>query len=439
MKKLFKIKSFLSAGAAIFATTLPLIAISCSNSNNNQNIHLTKDIVAKNVSEKGIWNGKTRLTYEDLKSFKEIDNDAFDIENINFDFIELPSNIVLSNIDKKVDWSGVNLIKIKDVGEKNLTISSNILFSRDTSDITTSTFTALTISNRVDKYDLVLPTSIDVDKFTSYSICENFYDENIFQNIEQINFTNSNLLINYIGTNAFKDCNKISDSLNISISNSNSISSVLPILSILFIKDNAFENSSITGLSISLDPNLTSLNFIGLGISISDNAFRNCSNLLSFRIWLNGNEYFPNLIDIGNSSFSNCENLKDIFFYSSSSNVELNILDNCFSVGNESQKKLERNILINSNLNLNLTLGNSVFSGNYSSFKSLIISSLGDGEQIQYNFENSFKDIRVDLNNFIFIINKSKDNSFKDVGFTQIQEDKFLFYEDILGELFPNL
>ncbi len=171
---------------------------------------LTNEVVKSNFSENGIWENKASLTSSDLREFTHIKKDAFDNININIESIEIPSTCTMENDDfYSIKWENVSLITLENNKGSSLFIKNNILF-QSRFYLGSIRYVALTISDRNVVSDLLLPTIDDFGNKITYAISDNFYNEEVFQNINQIIFDSKKALsIFYFGINSFMGCKKL--------------------------------------------------------------------------------------------------------------------------------------------------------------------------------------------------------------------------------------
>lgn len=263
---------------------------------------LTNEIALKNLQPGGIWYGKTSLKAEDFIDYDIIQIDS--LNNINLDSVELPSDGSLFDYEyryKSIDWSGVKNITVKQTNESNdLYIEDNVLYYKE-SYSSSITVNALTIANRTVAMDkLVLyknQITSDPNIAVDNSIGENFYNSEIFKNVKQIDLTN--LSISSIGANAFANCDKLSDAVNISpnssglsIDDSSFTNTNMKALSIKTTQDNPLLIANIGANAFRENKLLTSLdiNLLSYLLVIEDFAFADCSQLENINIVKNYNE-----------------------------------------------------------------------------------------------------------------------------------------------------
>ncbi len=396
---LFSIIFGLAAISGLGYTTYALIKNYNADKNNkpesNLNV-LNKSKVNTLFSEGNIWYNKTLLLASDFVNFDAIDTNCFDDLNFILDQVELPLNIEIKNQFNAIKWNNV----------KNITISKSVISNKKSTELEIfnnlliynngSRKYILTIANRNLEIDnLIFPNSKNFNNDKFISISDNFYDEQIFQNIKKITIY-SDIICN-IGANAFKNCQILSDQCyletydkNIIIGDNSFFNSNLSWISmssskLIMIGTEAFSNSKLSSLIIDYANNAI----------IWDNAFYNASNLSN--IIISSRNTF-----ISNSSFKNCNKTLSIFIYSRGWTY-----DNM------------------------LTFGDEILANNYDALSIMIRTERSPISLIKS--ENALSNINIDPANFKFSIDTLSglnSSDFKDLGLNQELINKIEFIDE---------
>ncbi len=235
---------------------------------------LSKREVANNITKKkGKWFGKKSLTASDLSEYKTIANDAFDIDNISLDSIEIPKSMMLSYSNQSITWSSVKEIKIEKhdpIDEaSNWFIINDVLYYRYYSTFGLYNYlTATSIAdrqkhiNKLEVCNLISNPNFTKDNCTLI-ISSYFYDKDVFKNVDVINVVNDakGPCLSIIGSNAFYGCEKLQSA---SLYNDNGFKDYI------IISSSAFMNSSLQNL------NIVSKNLISM---FGEKSFYNCYQL----------------------------------------------------------------------------------------------------------------------------------------------------------------
>lgn len=424
------IKKFLMLSSISLSMLAPtILVISCSNNKKDHKNILTSQIVCDNFKEGGIWFNKQNLVIEDFENFQIIDVDAFDFIKNKLKSIELPSKMKLNKYNSPIRWKNVEEIKIikNNNEENNLIILNGILFHKNDRN-----YDAITISNRIDKQDIIFPNYWDTENlFSHYSIINDFYNSEIFENVNSISFP-EDILINKIGENAFLNCDKLSNNLDFQIINFNDIFSFKN-FNITFGK-NSFKNTNILSLNISI-PSLRYDSYNSINLNILQSAFAENRNLTQFTLvnkdFILQDEYTDSMVSIENKAFYNCYSLSDIMFILNGTMPSLSISSNCFSISDNYEKKINRNIYMNSGIYF---FDNNIFDGKYDSFNIsmfLNLKTINTNINIEdcFDFNKlSFNKISVENIESFNLLTNIDTKYFLDVGLTNEQIEKIKYF-----------